>query len=96
MMRRLLVLCAALLLWWPIAASAAIIVAIPGEGTPLQDAIDSAAPYDTVKIATIGAPRLDPFGRRAPAIAQSRSIAFLVAGSRAKLRSNASSSCSAR
>ena len=58
MMRRMLVTCAALLLSWPIAAGAAVIVAIPpsvpGEGTPLQDAIDSAAPYDTVKIATIG------------------------------------------
>jgi nitrous oxidase accessory protein NosD len=58
MMRRLLLPCAALLLWWPIAASADVIVAIPpsvpGQGTPLQDAIDSAAPYDTVKIAIIG------------------------------------------
>jgi parallel beta-helix repeat protein len=57
-MRRVLVSsAAAFLLYSPIAAGAATIFVHPspdGEGTPLQDAIDGAAPYDTLKLVTIG------------------------------------------
>jgi len=35
------------------ASLAAVIVALPGPGTPLQDAVDSAAPGDTVQLITI-------------------------------------------
>jgi nitrous oxidase accessory protein NosD len=49
--RRTLLLIAVLLLLPPIAAEAKVILVQPGPGTPFQDAIDAAAPGDTLRVA---------------------------------------------
>jgi hypothetical protein len=49
--RRTLLLIAVLLLLPPIAAEAKVILVQPGPGTPFQDAIDDAAPGDTLRVA---------------------------------------------